>query len=134
MDRLVFDFYGTMTFRNKNVLTYFCLDFSRKFYKYFIEEISDFLFRKIIIINWGILIWPPHAKSWLTGKDPGAGRDWGQEEKGTTEDERAGWHHQLDGYEFEWTPGVGDGQEGLVVIHGVSKSRTWLSDWTELNY
>lgn len=51
MDRLVFDFYGTMTFRNKNVLTYFCLDFSRKFYKYFIEEISDFLFRKIIIIN-----------------------------------------------------------------------------------
>ena len=47
------------------------------------------------------ILWPPHAKSWLTGKDPDAGRDWGQEEKGTTEEERAGWHHQLDGHEFE---------------------------------
>ena len=47
------------------------------------------------------ILWPPHAKSWLTGKDPDAGRDWGQEEKGTTEDEMAGWHHRLDGYEFE---------------------------------
>ena len=55
------------------------------------------------------LIRPPHAKSWLIGKDPEAGRDWGQEEKGTTEDEMAGRHHQLDGHEFEWTPGVGDG-------------------------
>ena len=45
--------------------------------------------------------WPPHAKSWLIGKDPDAGRDWGQEEKGTTEDEMAGWHHQLDGHEFD---------------------------------
>ena len=47
------------------------------------------------------VLWPPHAKSWLTGKDPDAGRDWGQEEKGMTEDEMAGWHHQLDGHEFE---------------------------------
>ena len=47
------------------------------------------------------ILWPPHAKSWLTGKDPDAGRDWGQEEKGTTEDEMAGWHHRLDGHEFE---------------------------------
>ena len=46
------------------------------------------------------ILWPPDAKSWLTGKDPDAGRDWGQEEKGTTEDEMAGWHHRLDGYEF----------------------------------
>ena len=53
-------------------------------------------------------------KSWLIGKDPDAGRDWGQEEKGTTEDKMAGWHHRLDGHEFEWTPGVGDGQEGLA--------------------
>ena len=59
------------------------------------------------------IFWPPHAKSWLIGKDPDAGRDWGQEEKGTTEDEMAGWHHRLDGREFEWTPGVGDGQGGL---------------------
>ena len=60
------------------------------------------------------ILWPPHVKSWLIGKDPDAGRDWGQEEKGTTEDEMAGWHHQLNGHEFGWTPGVGDGQGGLA--------------------
>ena len=60
------------------------------------------------------ILWPPHAKSWLIGKDSDAGRDWGQGEKGTTEDEMAGWHHRLDGREFAWTPGVGDGQGGLV--------------------
>ena len=59
------------------------------------------------------ILWPPHVKNWLIGKDPDAGRDWGQE-KGTTEDEMAGWHHQLDGHELEWTPGVGDGQGGLA--------------------
>ena len=47
------------------------------------------------------VLWPPHVKSWLIGKDPDAGRNWGQEEKGTTEDEMAGWHHQLNGHEFE---------------------------------
>ena len=52
------------------------------------------------------VLWPPHVKSWLIGKDSDAGRDWGQEEKGTTEDEMAGWHHWLDGRESEWTPGV----------------------------
>ena len=46
------------------------------------------------------IVWPPHAKSWLIGKDPNAGRDWGQEEKGTTEDEMAGWYHQIDGHDF----------------------------------
>ena len=60
------------------------------------------------------VLWPPHAKSWLIGKDSDAGRDWGQEEKGTTEDEMAEWHHGLDGCEFEWTPGVGDGQGDLA--------------------
>ena len=60
------------------------------------------------------VLWPPHEKSWLIGKDSDAARDWGQEEKGTTEDEMAGWHHWLDGHESEWTPGVGDGQGGLV--------------------
>ena len=79
------------------------------------------------------VLWPPHAKSWLIGKDCDAGRDWGQEEKGTTEDEMAGWHHGLDGHESEWTQGVGDGQGGLA-IHGVTKSQTRLSDWTELNW
>ena len=60
------------------------------------------------------VLWPPHAKSWLIGKDPDAGRDWGQEEKEMMEDEMAGWHHRLDGCESEWTPGVGDGQGGLA--------------------
>ena len=59
------------------------------------------------------VLWPPYVKNWLTGKDPDAGRDWGQEEKRTPEDEMAGWHHQLDAHEFEWTPGVGDGQGSL---------------------
>ena len=60
------------------------------------------------------VLWRPHAKSWLIGKDSDAGRDWGQEEKGMTEDEMAGWHHRLDGHEFAWSPGVGDGQGGLA--------------------
>ena len=60
------------------------------------------------------VLWPTHVKSWLIGKDSDAGRDWGQEEKGMTEDEMAGWHHRLDGREFEWTPGDGDGQGGLA--------------------
>ena len=60
------------------------------------------------------VLWPPHAKSWLIGKDSDAGRGWGQEEKGMTEDEMAGWHHRLDRRESEWTLGVGDGQGGLV--------------------
>ena len=81
------------------------------------------------------ILWPPHAKSWLIGKDSDARRDWGQEEKGMTEDEMAGWHHQLDGHEFEWTLGVGDGQGGLVCCDSwVAKSRTRLRDWTEPNW
>ena len=81
------------------------------------------------------VLWPPHVKSWLTGKDSDAGRDWEQEEKGTTEDEMAGWHHWLDGPESEWTLGVGEDREAWrAVIHGVAKSQTQLSDWTELNW
>ena len=88
----------------------------------------------IVVLICSSLIWPPHAKSWLIGKDSDAGSDWGQEEKGATEDEMAGWHRWLDGREPEWTPGVGDGQGGLVCCDSwVSKSRTWLSDWTEPN-
>ena len=60
------------------------------------------------------ILWPHDAKSWLSGKDPEAGKDWGQEEKGTTKDEMVGRHHQLNGHGFGWTPGVGDGQGGLV--------------------
>ena len=60
------------------------------------------------------ILWPPDAKNWLIGKDPDAGRDWGQEEKGTTEDEMVGWHHRVDGHEFEQAPGVGDRQGSLA--------------------
>ena len=58
--------------------------------------------------------WPPDSKSWLIWKDPDAGKDWGQEEKGTTEDKMVGWHHGLNGHGFGWPPGVGDGQGGLA--------------------
>ena len=74
------------------------------------------------------VLWPPHATSWLTGKDSDAGRDWGQEEKGTTEDEVAGWHHRLDGRESEWTPGVGDGEGGLACCDSWGRKE---SDTTE---
>ena len=60
------------------------------------------------------ILGPPHVKSWLVGKDPDAGKDWRQEEKGMTEDEMVGWHHRLNGHESEWTPGVGDGQGSLA--------------------
>ena len=83
------------------------------------------------------ILWPPHAKSWLIGKDSDAGRDWGQEEKGMTEDEMGGWHHWLDGRESEWIPGTGDGQGGLVCCHSWGRKESdmteWLN-WTELNF
>ena len=80
------------------------------------------------------ILWPPDVKSWLIWKDPDAGKDWGQKEKGMTEDEVVGWHHRLNGHEFEWTLGVGDGLEAWCpVVHGVTKSQTRLSNWTELN-
>ena len=81
------------------------------------------------------VLWPPHAKSWLTGKDSDAGRDWVPEEKGTTEDEMAGWHYWLDGREPEWTPGVGDGQGGLLCCDSWGRKgsdTTERLNWTEL--
>ena len=80
------------------------------------------------------VLWPPHAKSWLIGKDSDAGRDWGQEEKGMTEDEMAGWHHRPDGHESQWTLGVGDGQEGLVCCDSWGRKEsdtTEQRNWTE---
>ena len=60
------------------------------------------------------ILWPPDAKNCLLRKDPDAGKDWGQEEKGTREDEMVGWHHPLNRHEFGWTPGIGDGQRSLA--------------------
>ena len=83
------------------------------------------------------VLWPPHVKSWLVGKDPDGGRDWGQEEKGMTEDEMAGWHHRLDGHEFEWTLGIGDGQGGLACWDSWGRTESDTTEqlnWTDLNW
>ena len=81
------------------------------------------------------MLWPPDAKNWLIYKDPEAGKDWGQEEQGTTEDEMVGWHHWLNGHGFGWTPGVGDGQGGLECCGSWGREESdmteWLN-WTEL--
>ena len=81
------------------------------------------------------ILWPPDAKSWPIRKDPDAGKDWRQEEKGVTEDEMVGWHHQLDGHGFGWTLGVGDGQGGLVCWGSLGRKEsdtTECLNWTEL--
>ena len=82
-----------------------------------------------------LIFWPPDGKSWLSGKDPEAEKDWGHEEKGMTEDEMFGWHHQPNGHEFEQTLGFGDGQGSLACCGqsmGLQKVRY---DWvTELNW
>ena len=81
------------------------------------------------------ILWPSHVKSWLIGKDPDAGRDWGKEKR-RTEDKMAGWHHWLNGHGFEWTPGVGDGQGGLVCCDSWGRKEldmTGRMNWTELN-
>ena len=99
------------------------------------KEISPGCSLEGIMLKLKLQYWPPHVKSWLIGKEPDAGRDWEHEDKGTTEDGMTGWHHWLDGHEFEWTPLVGDGEGGLVCsIYGVKKSRTRLSAWTGLNW
>ena len=123
-----------------------------------LEGVSVFLiFRNLCIFNWevfwGLQLWSPSHSAWLTlrffshldlqidklaviRKDPDAGKDWRQEEKGMTKDEMVGWHHQLDRHEFEWTPGAGDGQGGLVCCGSwgckESDMTEWLN-WTELN-
>ena len=78
-------------------------------------------------------LWPPDVKNWLTGKDPNAGKDWRQEEKGTTEDEMVGCHHWLNGHEFEQAPGIGDGQGSLACCSpwGCGVRHDWV---TELNW
>ena len=97
------------------------------------DQPSDFFGRNNAKAETPVL-WPLHAKSWLIGKDSDAGRDWGQEEKGTTEDEMTGWHHWLDGRESEWTPGVGNGQGGLACCDSWGHKEpdtTERLNWTE---
>ena len=83
------------------------------------------------------ILWPPDAKSWLIWKDSDAGKGWGQEEKGTTEDEMVGWHPRLNGHEFRWTLGVGDGQGGLACCSswGLRVRHDWVAElnWTYLS-
>jgi len=81
------------------------------------------------------ILWLPHAQSWLIGKDPDAGRDWGQKEKGATGDEMAGWHHRLNAHEFGWTPGVSDGQGGLECCDSWGRKESDMTErlnWTAL--
>ena len=82
-----------------------------------------------------LILWPPEVKNWLIGKDPDAGKDGSQEEKGMTEDEMVGWHHWLDGHEFEQALGIGDGQGGLVCCSPWSHKESDMTkqlNWIEL--
>ena len=83
------------------------------------------------------ILWPPDSKNWFIGKDPDAGKDWRQEEKGTTDDQMVGWHHQHDGHEFEQALGVDDGQGSLACCspwgHNESHMTEWLN-WTDISH
>ena len=101
---------------------------------------QSILRKSVLNIHWKDWWWSWNSntldnwcKELTHGKVPNAGQDWKQEEKQMTKDEMFQWHHQVDGHEFEWAPGVGDGREALrAAVHGVTKSQTRLSDWTEL--
>ena len=80
------------------------------------------------------ILWPPDVKNWVTGKDPDAGKDCKEEEKGTTEDEMAGWHYWLNGHEFEQAPGVGVGQGGLVCCSPWSRKESNVTEWLNWSF
>ena len=75
------------------------------------------------------ILWPPDAKNWLIRKDSDAGKDWRQEEKGMTEDEMVGWHHQFDGHEFEQASAVGDGQGSLACCSPWGRKESDMTEW-----
>ena len=103
---------------------------ARRSYQSILKEISPGCSLEGMMLKLKLqLMWPPHVKSWLIGKDSDASRDWGQEEKGTTENEMDGWHHRLDGHEFEWTPGVGDGQGGLACCDSWGRKESDTTEW-----
>ena len=77
-----------------------------------------------------LIFWPPDLNNQLIGKDPDAGKDWGQDEKGVIEEKMVGWHHGINGHEFEQTPENSEGQGPWCSVHGVTKSQIWLSNWT----
>ena len=75
------------------------------------------------------ILWPPNLKNWLIGKDPDPGKDWRWKEKGTIEDEIVGWHYQLNGHEFDWAPGLGDGQGSLVCCSPWDPKESDMAEW-----
>ena len=80
------------------------------------------------------ILWPPDVKNWLIGKDPDAGKDWRQEEKGTTGDEMVGWHHWLNGHEFEQVPGVGEGEGSLECWIPWDHKELDMTEWLNWNW
>ena len=127
-----------------------CVDFLFLIFCEWINELSYFLWgcnawrfpkgNQPLIFIWrtdaeaeALILWPPDANSHLTGKDPDTGKDWGQEEKGVTEDEMVGWHDWLNGHEFEQLrETMKDREAWCTAIHGAAKSLTQLSDWTTM--
>ena len=107
---------------------------ARRSNKSILKEISPGCSLEGLMLKCVMLHTIPHVKNWLIEKDPDAGRDWGQEEKGRTKDEMAGWHHWLDGHEFGWTLGVGDGQGGLACCDSWGRKELDMTErlnWTE---
>ena len=99
-----------------------------------LKEISPGCSLEGLMLKLKLQLWPPDEKIWLIWKNPDAGKDWGQEEKGTTGDEMIGWHHWLDVHGFGWTPGVGDGQGGLACCSSWGRKEfdtTEQLNWTE---
>ena len=99
-----------------------------------LKEISSEYWLEGLMLKLQSIIWPPDAKNWLIGKDPYAGKDWRQKEKGFTQDEMVGWHHQLNGHEFEQAPRVGDGQESLECCSSQGHKESDMTEqlnWTE---